>query len=294
MRPKMTNAAAVSFQSFEVLLRHLPPPATKEAADRLLSGCPRPSELRDHLVSNGDTVRIMMKTRSVLAVVSLLFAAVLTACGSDSDLVDKDSSSAASDDKTTDAPKKEQGAIIESGFGQEDGDEYVQVVALVENKSDHGGQTVTVNYNLKDASGKIVASASQVESFTGPGQQVAVQTQVSVDKGVKVASMDATLLVEDEDTFSTSDVTFEPAVAQVKKDEYGGVTARYAVKNPTADPLKDLRIGVICKDKAGKVIGGGIEFPELVPPSGEILADTDVNTSGVPASCTAYISPGGM
>ena len=49
--------------------------------------------------------------------------------------------------------EKEQGAILESGFGQGD-DEYVGLVAIVKNKSDHAGQTVTVSFNIKDASGE--------------------------------------------------------------------------------------------------------------------------------------------
>ena len=55
------------------------------------------------------------------------------------------------------------------------------------------------------------------------------------------------------------------------------------MKNTDTKPLKDLRIGVICKDRAGKVIGGGSDYPDLVPPSGE---------SGSASSCTAYIGPG--
>lgn len=234
----------------------------------------------------------MKKPRSALAVFTLLLTTGLTGCGSDSDVIDQDSSTSPSEAKATDKPTKDQGTILESGFGQ-DG-EYVWVTALVKNKSDHGGQTVTVSFNLKDATGKVIATETQVESFTGPGQRVGVGTQVSLDPGAKAESMDATLLVEDETTFEESDLEFDPVVAQVHKDEYGGVTARFPIKNPSSDPLQDLRIGIICKDKAGKIDGGGVEFPDLVPPSGEIVADSHILTSGVPASCTAYISPGGM
>lgn len=221
----------------------------------------------------------------------ILFAASLSSCGSDSDSVDQNSSGSGNNGSSTKSDKSK-AAIVESGFGQQD--EFAWVTAVVENKSDHGGQTVTVTYNLKNATGKVVATGSQVEGFTGAGQKIAVGTQVELDKGVKPTSMDATLLVEDQGTFQESEVQWDPVPAKVIKDEFNGVTARFTVKNPTSKPLKDLRNGVVCKDKAGKINGGGVDFPELVPPSGEILSNASVLTTGIPAACTAYLSTGGI
>lgn len=184
-------------------------------------------------------------------------------------------------------PADKQGAIIESGFGQGD-DEYVFVTALVENKSDHAGQTVTVSFNVKDEAGEVIATIEQIEGFGWPGQKLAVGTQGDLDPGVRAASVEATLLIEDDGTFTPSD-ELGMADAEVKTNEYGGTEARYAVKNPTAKPLKDPRIGVICKDKAGKVNGGGSDYPSLVPPSGQIKMATSVIVSGDTAGCTAYI-----
>ncbi|MFC4145779.1 FxLYD domain-containing protein [Micromonospora mangrovi] len=58
---------------------------------------------------------------------------------------------------------------METGFGQHD--EYVAVVALVENTSEKVGQTVTVQFNVSDAAGTLLKSQSQVESFTRPGAE---------------------------------------------------------------------------------------------------------------------------
>lgn len=233
-----------------------------------------------------------------LSVAPLLLLFTLAACGGDPDVVDNETSTKSGDstkttddepaDNTDDVSADKQGSIIESGFGQGD-DEYVWVTALVENKSDHTGQTVTVSFNLKDASGKLLKTESQVEGFGWPGQKLAVGTQVSVDTGARVASVDATLLVEDNNTFSPSP-PLGTAEGELVKSEYGGIEARFIVKNPTAEPLKDPRIGIICKDKAGKVNGGGSEYPELVPASGEIQVDSSVTLSGVAATCTAYIA----
>ncbi|RZI96230.1 MAG: hypothetical protein EOO67_00855 [Microbacterium sp.] len=187
-------------------------------------------------------------------------------------------------------PADEQGAIVESGFGQGE-DEYVWVTALVENKSDRVGQTVTVSFNIKDDSGEVVSTTEQVESFSSPGQMLAVGTQADLDPGVRAASVEATLLVEDENTFEGGD-DLGTAKAEYKEGEYGESEARYTVKNPTDKPVKDPRIGVICKDKDGKVNGGGSDFPTLVPPNGEIKLATYVIVSGAPEGCTAYVAPG--
>lgn len=235
----------------------------------------------------------MFRTMLFRLAAPIVLALSLASCGGgDKDVIDQSTSTKSDDKKSNDVPADKQGAIIESGFGQGD-DEYVWVTALVENKSDHVGQTVTVSFNIKDKSGKVVATTDQVEGFSRPGQKLAMGTQADLDPGVRAASVEATLLVEDDNTFGTRATDdLGTADAEVKKDEYGSTEARYTVKNPTSTALKDLRIGVICRNKSGKVNGGGSEFPNLVPPSGEIKAATSVIVSGDTAGCTAYVGSG--
>jgi hypothetical protein len=56
--------------------------------------------------------------------------------------------------------------------------------------------------------------------------------------------------------------------------------------------LQSPRIGVICKGADGKVNGGGSDYPDLVPPSGQIVIDPNLITTGKPATCTAYVAAG--
>lgn len=235
-----------------------------------------------------------MSRSLVLSVATSLAALLLLAScsGAEDDVVEQSSSTGSGENEATDIPAEEQGQLLESGFGQGDS-EYVWVTALVENKSNHVGQTVTVSFNIKNESGEVVATTDQVESFSWPGQKLAVGTQADLDPGVRAASVEATLLVEDENTFGTEATDdLGTATADIVKSEYGDVEARYTVKNPTSKPLKDPRIGVICKDKAGKVNGGGSDYPTLVPPSGEIKVETSLIVSAKPGTCTAYIGPG--
>lgn len=230
--------------------------------------------------------------RLVLRAATLATAGALLVAGcSEPDKVDQQSSedgfsSPAADDKPT-------GSLLETGFGQRD--EYVWVVALVENTSDKVGQTVTVQFNVKDAAGELLKSESQVEHFSRPSQKMPVGTQVDLPRGKKAAKVEATLLVEDNGAFSTEPFPeIKTGPVQIVKSEYGTgeYDARFEVTNPQAEPLKSPRVDVVCHDAAKKIIGGGFTFPELIPPSGKAAVEVSTITTVKPASCVAYASPG--
>src|SRR5688572_8109882 len=96
----------------------------------------------------GSTTLAMRK--GLAASVVLAFSLVLSSCGGSSDTVEKgDPATASSEngDPTTGSNElggsdDAQGKIVESGFGQNG--QYVYPVTLVENTSDHAGQTVVV------------------------------------------------------------------------------------------------------------------------------------------------------
>ncbi|MFC4145780.1 hypothetical protein ACFO0M_05900 [Micromonospora mangrovi] len=74
-------------------------------------------------------------------------------------------------------------------------------------------------------------------------------TQVDLEKGQKAAKVEATLLVEDLGAFSDEPSPEVPTgPAKITKSEYGDkeYNATFEVRNPKAEPLKDVRIGVIC------------------------------------------------
>lgn len=233
-----------------------------------------------------------LATKGLAASIILGFGLVLSACGGSSDTVqegDPATGSSEKGDSDSDSDSaKAQGKILESGFGQ-DG-QYVYPVTLVDNTSDHAGQTVVVSWNFLDSAGEIVKSQSQTNSFNFTGQTIAVTTQVDVGKGNKVASIEPTLLIKDDGLFEETEVDFGTADATVKKGEYGGWTVAFPVKNPTSKPLESPSIGIVCRDAQGKINGAGFTFPDLVPPNGEITADSDVTVSGTPRSCKAYIA----
>jgi hypothetical protein len=88
--------------------------------------------------------------------------------------------------------------LLKTGFGQSG--EYAWVTSLVENQAeDNVGQFVTVQFNLLDSDGEILASTEQVEALSRADQKLAVGTQVDIPDRGKVAKVEATMEVSDQD-----------------------------------------------------------------------------------------------
>lgn len=182
--------------------------------------------------------------------------------------------------------------VLEFGFGQRD--ENVWVTAVVTDEGQNTGKYITANFNLLDASGDVLESETQVEQLTWKGQKLVLGTQVSLDSAkTKVASIDVDTSVGNASEDTSDRPQFTTGPAKVSKDDYGTYVASFEVMNPTAKQITDLRIGVVCYNSAGTIIGGDSVFPDLVPANGKIKAETlSMIVSGKPASCKAF--PGGF
>lgn len=225
----------------------------------------------------------------VFAVSVVAIALLASGCAGEKNIVEQNTAKAGSGSAPPSpaGPTKAAGSLVSSGFGQDD--EYVWVTSLVHNDSDKVGQTVTVQFNAMDEAGTLVKSASQVESFSRVGQDLAVGTQISAPNGVKISSVEATLLIEDRGAFSSEPFPeMKTTPVTVVTGPYGGSTANFELSNPTDQPVKSPRLGIICYDAANAIIGGGMDFPDLVPPSGKVAVEAYILTTGTPASCKAY------
>ncbi|GAA3558008.1 hypothetical protein GCM10022197_11660 [Microlunatus spumicola] len=179
--------------------------------------------------------------------------------------------------------------LVKTGFGK-DGD-YGWASAIVTNSSaDNVGMFVTVQFNLLDSKGELVASESQVEQFTSADQTLALGTQVDVAGKAKVAKVEATLGLDNKTSMEDAP-NLPVGKVKVKKDEYGTKTAVFEVKNPGVEAQKSARIGVVCFDKSDKIIGGGTAYPDLIPAKGRVLVEANVTSAGTPDSCDAYAAP---
>lgn len=134
--------------------------------------------------------------------------------------------------------------------------------AIVTNSSSENvGKFVTVQFNLLDSKGDLVASQEQVEMFTSADQTLAVGTQVEVAGKPKVAKVEATLGLGNRD--SMDDLPNLPVgKVKVEEAEYGETQAVFAVRNPTDTAQKSARRKRIRSMSAlpGRRIGGGDVF----------------------------------
>jgi hypothetical protein len=216
---------------------------------------------------------------------SVLAAVAVAGCGSSESATKQKSAGAAGAPAEADTASNTRHTVEKSGFGT-DG-EYAWVAALVRNDSDRSGATVVVNFNLVDEAGQIITSGSQTESFSYPGEQLAIGTQVTLPEHAKPTRVDVTVNVEYPGigpTTASQPLKFD--TAQITKDEYGDYFHVAAtVSNPTAETITTARVGILCYNAAGDIIGGNSAYPELIPPNGQTKIDTTVITTGEPASC---------
>src|SRR5437588_11506143 len=162
---------------------------------------------------------------AIRVIATICLPLYLAACGgNDKDVVEQSSSRNGVDSTSPNPGAAATGQLVTSGFGQ-DG-EYVWVTALVRNTSKDVGQTVTVQFNVFNSSGKMLVSESQVESFSRPGQLLVVGTQLTAPRRAKATKVHATLLIEDTGAFSTDAFPeIKTGPVGVTKDEYRGITA---------------------------------------------------------------------
>lgn len=218
---------------------------------------------------------------------------LLAGCGSEAEKkpsggADGGGSVAKSDSSSDDSEPSVK--LVAQGFGQSD--EYPTGIAIVTTDSRASiGESVTVSANLLDAKGQILATEEQVEQFNWVDQQLVlpISFDLSNQPRAKATKMEASASISDYGMGGEEKAPL-PALnsAEVKKSEYGGWTASFAFKNTTEDALKDMRVGIVCYDKAGSIVGGSSEYPALAAPGATIRIDSDVATSGMPANCKAF------
>lgn len=182
--------------------------------------------------------------------------------------------------------------ILKAGFGQRD--QYAWVTSIVQAVGTEAvGKFVTVQFNLLDASGEILNSTEQVEAFSFPGQTLALGTQVDLSSSsTKAAKVEATLVLGDDTGQATDTFPVTATPVKIGKSEYGDTVATFQLVNASAAPIRGARVGVVCLDKAGEIIGGTSEYPDVIPAKGRIRVDAAVITTTVPTTCEVYPGPG--
>jgi hypothetical protein len=192
-------------------------------------------------------------------------------------------------DVTSAAPTSK--AVIEqSGFGGQ-GD-YLWVTSTVRDVP--VGQFATVSFNLYGADGTLLATETQTEEAVNPGARITVGTQVSAPQGQPVARIEPTLEVSNHSPAETpkfSDVVLQLGPVTLEQDEFGSLTAVAELTNPSGEQVPAARVGAVCFDQHGAIIGGGSDFPDVVPANGKVKTAARLLVSGTPDHCEMTVQP---
>jgi hypothetical protein len=219
---------------------------------------------------------------------------LLVSCSADADSSDKATVGVDNGDEnarsSTDKPAVE---LVESGFGQSD--VYVQGIAIVTTNNDASvGEFVTVSVNFLDKLGRIIGTEEQTESFSWVGQQLVlpIWLDLSDSPTAKVSKIEPSVSISDYGAAEPKPPLPILKSTEVKKTKYEGTTTSFAFKNTTDSDLKSLRVGVVCYNKGGNIIGGQSTYPNLSPAGKTIRIDSNVTTSSTPRSCKAFLNYG--
>jgi len=182
-------------------------------------------------------------------------------------------------------------AVIEQsgfdGFG-----DYLWVTSTV--KDVPVGQFATVSFNLFGADGTLMATESQTEQAVNPGARIMVGTQVNAPKGQPVARIEPTLEVSDNRPVAPakfSDVVLQVGPVTIGEEQFVGTTAEAELTNPSNQQIPSARVGVTCFDQQGVIIGGGSEYPDVVPANGKVKISARILVSGPPDHCEMAVQP---
>lgn len=210
-------------------------------------------------------------------------ALFLSACGGGSDSNAQETTSSASDS----APTVE---LVASGFGQRG--EYVQGIAVVTTDNPQSvGEFVTASANFLDDAGNIIATEEQVESFSWVGQELVLPIWLDLSNrpGVTVDGIDVSVTISDHGPGTEPQAPLDTVDStEVVATQFSGPAAVFTLTNTTDSDLENLRLGVVCYDAAGTIIGGGSDYPELIAAGKSARVESRITTSGEPASCTAF------
>ena len=192
-------------------------------------------------------------------------------------------SSATAHPVPTDSGSGSYDATIENaGFGLQDGTDAVDL-------------TATVSFNLLDNSGMLLATQSQNEYVVNPRQRTIIGTLIyNAPYAAQVARIETSLSlnprITKKEPLKYSDVVLSVSDSTVQV-QGSQIYAQATITNPTDVQLGGgARVGIACFNERGQIVGGGRDYPAIVPAKGRVLINDPVTVSERPVRCdmTAY------
>jgi hypothetical protein len=181
--------------------------------------------------------------------------------------------------------------IDKVGFGQVNygaSGNYIFAIAIVSHLM--RGQSVTVEFNAYSGS-KLVTSGSQVDGISVNNLTFPVANQFTVPGNAKITRVTGTLSVSPAGYPMAADVRLRPGHVAIT-NSYGSWTLSTPVTNPSDRTVSSPNVTDVCYNAAGRINGGGYDFPSTVPAGGTIVDPVMGDAiSGTPTRCVGYVEP---
>jgi len=171
--------------------------------------------------------------------------------------------------------------VLESGGGLDPTGNFAWVSAMVEHNG-YTGEFATVLFNVYNQDDKLIASQEQVEQLGTSGTAFPIGTQVQIPEGETAGRVEAIVSVSDYGLGAEPLPIVEPYSSSYPD-------ARFEIINPTNEDWSNPRISVICRDDAGAIVGGGMDFPTSVPANGHMLSTPYLIVDDSATECQAYL-----
>lgn len=179
--------------------------------------------------------------------------------------------------------------IVDSGFGQ---GQYIGLAPVVVKSDDERsiGAFVTASVNFLDDQGAILATETQVESFSWLGQELVLPVTMSMSDhpGATISAIETSVSINSYGTVEPQPPLPVVVAESIEPTSYGGTKAVFNIENSTDSPIEGMRVGIVCYDANSNIVGGAFEFPPLLPAAQKIRLDSDLTTSSDAEVCRAF------
>ena len=183
--------------------------------------------------------------------------------------------------------------LIDKPFFLQD-DQSITVIFLVENPNEgHAVENSQYQLIVSDESGTVLKTDSGYIELLLPNQQLAVVSELSLEKGQKAGKVEAQLKTG---TFQGSNVKaqlFQTDKVSYYSDPYfPKVTG--ILTNSAHRSFEDLGITAVLYDQDNHIIGGGYSYLNFVPADAQTGFSLSVQSSAEPAKTEIYATISGL
>ncbi|MDO5720475.1 MAG: hypothetical protein Q4P05_07030 [Actinomycetaceae bacterium] len=167
----------------------------------------------------------------------------------------------------------------------------VWLTALVSDDGYELGDLVTASFNVYNADGEVLSSASESYRFwTGNG--VILSVLLKMPEGIAPADADVTVQIEP--NTDTIPLAHEQARVEILSEILVASkvepTLSFNLQNTSELTAVKSRLDVICYDDDDRIVGGGQVSPPQIRPSQRVAVETPLITTGSPDRCDKFLA----